>query len=297
VNGQETGTEWANARIGDVCEIIRGVTYKRTQANSEPCPDVLPILRATNIQENVLKLDDDLVYVPKELVAERQHLKVGDIVVATSSGSKHLVGKAAQLKEQWVGSFGAFCTAIRPSKPLYDRYIGYYFDSPFYRKYITAKSSGVNINNLRRGDLEEIVFPLAPLDQQKSIVEEIERQFSRLDEAVANLKRVKANLKRYKASVLQAAVTGKLTEEWRKQHPDVQPASKLLERILTERRQKWEETELAHLRKRHARGQTKIDENWQPKNDQWKEKYKEPVAPDTSGQPKLPTGWAWTSTA
>ena len=43
----------------------------------------------------------------------------------------------------------------------------------------------------------------------KSIVAEIEKQFSRLDEAVANLKRVKANLKRYKAAVLKAAVEGK----------------------------------------------------------------------------------------
>ena len=71
------------------------------------------------------------------------------------------------------------------------------------------------------------------------IVAEIEKQFSRLDEAVTNLKRVKANLKRYKAAVLKAAVEGKLTEEWRKQHPDVEPASKLLERILAERRAKW----------------------------------------------------------
>ncbi|MDK1119151.1 MAG: restriction endonuclease subunit S, partial [Anaerolineae bacterium] len=43
-----------------------------------------------------------------------------------------------------------------------------------------------------------------------------------------------ANLKRYKAAVLKAAVEGKLTEEWRKQNPDVEPASKLLRRILLE---------------------------------------------------------------
>jgi type I restriction enzyme, S subunit len=65
---------------------------------------------------------------------------------------------------------------------------------------------------LRRGDLEEISVPVAPLDQQKRIVAEIEKQFSRLDEAVANLKRVKANLKRYKAAVLKAAVEGRLVE-------------------------------------------------------------------------------------
>jgi type I restriction enzyme S subunit len=68
----------------------------------------------------------------------------------------------------------------------------------------------VNINNLRRGDLESLELPLPPLAVQASIVAELEKQFSRLDEAVANLKRVKANLERYKAVVLKAAVEGRL---------------------------------------------------------------------------------------
>lgn len=115
-------------------------------------------------------------------------------------------------------------------------------------------------------DFKTLPFPLAPLNEQTRIVAEIEKQFSRLDEAVANLKRVKANLKRYKAAVLKAAVEGKLTEEWRKKHPDVEPADKLLERILAERRK--------------AAG---------------KGKYKEAVGPDTSGLPELPAGWVWVS--
>jgi len=110
-----------------------------------------------------------------------------------------------------------------------------------------------------------------------------EKQFSRLDEAVDNLKRVKANLKRYKASVLKAAVEGKLTEEWRKKHPDVEPADKLLERILAERRKKWEKAELAKMKK-----VGKV-----PKDDKWKKKYKEPPQIDVAVLPELPDRWAW----
>ena len=115
--------------------------------------------------------------------------------------------------------------------------------------------------------LRKFHFPLAPEEQQKRIVAEIEKQFSRLDEAIANLKRVKANLKRYKASVLKAAVEGKLTEDWRKQHPDAEPASKLLERILVERQGKWE-----------GRGQCK-----------------EPFEVNMSEPPVLAIGWMWTT--
>ncbi len=117
-----------------------------------------------------------------------------------------------------------------------------------------------------------IPIPFAPIHEQKHIVAEIEKQFSRLDEAVASLKRVKANLKRYKAAVLKAAVEGKLTEQWRKEHPDVEPAEKLLERILTERRKKWEESELARMK---AKGV-------EPKDDKWKRNYQGPLDLESS---------------
>ena len=74
-------------------------------------------------------------------------------------------------------------------------------------------TSHLNAGDRPRVDFEQLSpypFPVAPYEQQECIVAEIEKQFSRLDEAVATLKRVKANLKRYKAAVLKAAVEGKL---------------------------------------------------------------------------------------
>ncbi|MFZ3123427.1 MAG: restriction endonuclease subunit S [Thermodesulfovibrionales bacterium] len=208
---------WSKIPVRDIAQIIRGVSYGKGDASETPKEGYLPILRATNIQNNKLFFDCDLVYVPPRVVSEKQKLKVGDIVVATSSGSKHLVGKTAQLKTEWTGSFGVFCAVIRPFATLEPRYLGYFFDSPVYKSYISKKAIGVNINNLRRGDIEEILIPVAPLHDQKLIVSEIEKQFSRLDEAVAALKRVRASLKRYKAAVLKAAVEGKLvTSEQKK---------------------------------------------------------------------------------
>ncbi|MDZ7652836.1 MAG: hypothetical protein U5L03_09935 [Burkholderiaceae bacterium] len=63
-----------------------------------------------------------------------------------------------------------------------------------------------------RCEREEASNSDRPLDEQRRIVAEIEKQFSRLDEAVANLKRVSVNLKRYKTAVLRAAVTGELVD-------------------------------------------------------------------------------------
>ena len=148
------------------------------------------------------------------------------------------------------------------------KFLAYFLRQNSVRDFLASNVSGVggSLMRVKPSTLRDFPFTYPDRETQCSIVAEIERQFSRLDEAVTSLKRTKANLKRYKAAVLKAAVEGKLTEAWRKQHPDVEPASKLLERILAERRAKW-----------NGRG-----------------KYKEPSSPVTSTLPKIPHGWTWT---
>lgn len=138
--------------------------------------------------------------------------------------------------------------------------------------------------------LRKFRVPFAPMSEQDRVVEALESYFTRLDDAVATLERVERNLKRYRASVLKSAVEGRLvpTEaELAKQEGgrDYEPAAVLLERILKERRHRWEEAELAKM---EAKGKP-------PKDGKWKAKYKEPAAPDTTNLPELPEGWRWAS--
>ena len=85
----------------------------------------------------------------------------------------------------------------------------------------------------------------------------------------------KQKLKRTCASVLKHAVEGKLTEKWRAEHPATESGQQLLERILTERRAKWEAEQL-------AKGK-----------DPRKLRYEEPTGPDTSELQHLPKEWCW----
>ena len=97
---------------------------------------------------------------------------------------------------------------LRTKNGIPNAYIKYYLDIVDYHEFV----SGTTRLKLNQAAMREIPIPIAPPEQQTLIVAEIEKQFSRLDEAVANLKRIKANLKRYKAAVLKAAVEGKLTK-------------------------------------------------------------------------------------
>jgi type I restriction enzyme, S subunit len=154
---------------------------------------------------------------------------------------------------------------------------------------IDENRQGITQVNLNTNIVRDIQFPLAPREEQLRIVAEIEKQFTRLDAAVAGLKRVQANLKRYRASVLKAACEGQLVpteaELARKDGRDYESASELLERVLVERRAKWEADQ---LRKMIEAGKT-------PKNSEWNNKYRDPSPPIASGWPSVPDGWAFAS--
>ena len=143
---------------------------------------------------------------------------------------------------------------------------------------------GSNQRFIAKGDVQAFCVPIAPLPEQHRIVEKIEELFSDLDAGVSALKRAKVNLKRYRASVLKSAVEGRLTEEWRKEHPQAEDGGMLLDRILRERKEKWEKDQLLKFREK-GKEPTKG----------WESKYKEPLEPDADDLPQLPNEWLWVS--
>jgi len=128
-----------------------------------------------------------------------------------------------------------------------------------------------DIPGLSKNHLLDHEISLPPLPEQRRIVAEIEKQFTRLEAGVAALRRVQTNLKRYRTAVLKAACEGHLvpTEaelaNTGKRKANFETGEALLARILTQRRQNWQ-----------GRG-----------------KYKEPAVPEHAKMPELPTGWTW----
>lgn len=156
------------ARVADLAEQIRGVTYDKEDVSSVPRPGYLPVLRAGNISENGLVFDD-LVFVPVERIAARQMLRQNDVVIAASSGSLDVVGKAARSVDNYEGGFGAFCKVLRPGPKVDPAYFAHFFRTPDYRRRISRLAAGVNINNLRNEHINEIPIPLPPLPEQRRI--------------------------------------------------------------------------------------------------------------------------------
>ena len=162
------------APVGELSEQIRGVTFAKSDAVAEPADGYLPVLRAGNITDNGVDFED-LLFVPADRINDRQMLRANDVLIAASSGSLSVVGKAARMHEDFGGGFGAFCKVLRPNQSIDPGYFSHYFQTGVYRRKISSLAAGANINNLRGADLDGLRIPLPPLPEQRRIAEILDR--------------------------------------------------------------------------------------------------------------------------
>jgi type I restriction enzyme S subunit len=171
--------------------------------------------------------------------------------------------------------------ALVPHAGIDSNYAAFALRSHAWRILQSCSKAGTTVASIDFDRLKEFELPLPPTNEQRRIVSKLESLQARSRRAKEALNAIPALLERFRQSVLAAAFQGDLTADWRAQHPDIEPASQLLERIRAERRHRWEEAELEKMR---AKGKG-------PKDDSWKAQYNDPstVECDTNA----PAGWCY----
>ncbi|TVP64537.1 MAG: hypothetical protein EA343_05165 [Nodularia sp. (in: Bacteria)] len=275
---------WVWARLDDISEALGGFAFKSQNYTEQG----FQIIKIGNIKPGKLNIKDNKTFIDKidSSILDRYLLESDDILITlTGTRLKRDYGFVTIVKNEKQLLLNQRVARLRFYPPLYPVYFCYSLQSePFRDNFFQNETGNVGQGNVSMGAIKEEFIPLPPLPEQYRIVAKIEELFTQLDAGVELLKKVKAKLKRYRQAVLKAAVEGNLTKEWRTAHQgESEPASVLLERILKQRREKWEAEQLAKMQ---AQGKT-------PKDDSWKLKYKEPVTPDTSDLPDLPDRWCW----
>lgn len=161
---------------------VRGVSYKPSDVCDEN--KGIPILRAGNICDNCISLDE-IVYIDSNKIRPDQYLQKGDVLICASSGSKSVVGKAAVYNlSDYRSAFGAFCKVVRVKEDdsACGDFIRLYFSSKFYRKQISDKSQGANINNIKTEDIDSLLINIPDIETQQKAVSELDK----IQSALAN---------------------------------------------------------------------------------------------------------------
>jgi restriction endonuclease S subunit len=201
---------WSWVRVREVGAVQLG---RQRAPKHENGANMRPYLRVANVFEDRIDLSDvkTMNFTPSEF--ETFELKPNDILL-NEGQSLHLVGRPALYRGEVPGAcFQNTLVRFRPGPKVDPK-----FALTIFRGYMhTGKFQKIarwttNIAHLGASRFAEMPFPLPPLPDQRRIVAEIEKQFTRLEAGVAALRRVQANLKRYRAAVLKAACEGRLVE-------------------------------------------------------------------------------------
>jgi type I restriction enzyme S subunit len=131
--------------------------------------------------------------------------------------------------KSWVNNHAHVLRAI--STLTSNKLIKYQLDNLDFTEHV----NGTTRLKLTQSAMRFLPILLPPVAEQKRIVAKIDALMARVNAARERLAKVPAILKRFRQSVLAAACSGRLTEDWRESHPCVEPGPALLHRL----RQDW----------------------------------------------------------
>lgn len=226
------GIGWQNYRLRDVVTKLVDGSH-----NPPPKQDQgRPMLSARNVDQGRINFDEFRYISNKSFTSEHARTRVapGDVLL-TIVGT---IGRSAVVPEA-IEPFALqrSVAVLSPKDGLLSKFLAYQFQSPRIQRYFEQHARGTAQKGVYLKTLGETPILVPPVVEQRAVVTELEKQFSRLDEAIANLKSVKAKIKRYKTAVLKAAVEGSM-EFGYLPRTNWSPSS-LLQAALAERRLRW----------------------------------------------------------
>lgn len=159
---------WCWSRLNSSISSNIGLTFKPADVTQSG----IPVLKANNIRNGQINFDN-ISYVREHTkIKDSEWLSDGDVLMAVRSGSKSLVGKSAVIHDLKVPTtFGAFMSVIRPLI-VESEYITAFFESPFFRNQL-EEANTTTIYQVTQKMLKETFFPIAPVLEQKRIINRV----------------------------------------------------------------------------------------------------------------------------
>ena len=157
----EDSQPWQNKVLGDMVNFYSGLTYSPGNIVEEPGTLVI---RSSNVKNGEI-VSADNVYVDSA-IANSENVQIGDIIVVVRNGSRHLIGKNAQVKIPMENTvIGAFMTGIRSKT---SKFINALLDTKNFQIEI-YKDLGATINQITTGNLRKMKFNFPNEDEANRI--------------------------------------------------------------------------------------------------------------------------------
>lgn len=199
---------WLSCSLGDV------VDYGKTEkAEPTEIEENAWILELEDIEKDTSKLLERRTFAERQSKSTKNRFELGDV----------LYGKLRPyLNKVIIADQPGYCTTeiipLKPNAALEGRFLFSWLKHPVFLDYVSNVSHGLNMPRLGTDAGKAAPFILAPLAEQKRIADKLEAVLGRVDACRTRLDRLPDLLKRFRQSVLAAATSGQLTEDWREEN-------------------------------------------------------------------------------
>jgi type I restriction enzyme, S subunit len=222
IEDSEIPDSWLQISLGEIVE------YGKTN-KTEPTeiPDDAWILELEDIEKDTSKLLQRLTLAQRQSKSTKNRFNRGDV----------LYGKLRPyLNKILIADADGYCTTeiipLKSNLGLDERFLFYWLKHPIFLNYVESVSHGLTMPRLGTEAGRQAPFILAPLNEQKRIADKLDRLLAKVDNCRERLDRIPLLLKRFRQSVLTAAVSGQLTENWRDINQIVKPTNVDLSKII-----------------------------------------------------------------
>lgn len=252
---------WVEKPLGQLVVVERGSSPRPIKNFITNDEDGVNWVKIGDAKKGKMYIDSTKEKITKEGAKKSRFVDVGDFILSNSMsfGLPYIMAIPGYIHDGWF--------VIRLPKDIDSSYFYYLLSSSYLKSQFHLLAAGGVVKNISGDLVKKALLPIAPLAEQKRIVEKLDSLLGQVETIQQRLEHLPDIIKRFRQSVLAAAVSGKLTEEWRK-GKTLAPSNKVfLEEILQSRKDKWEEEQLRNFKRKGKF----------PKNNNWKKKYKNPI--------------------
>ncbi len=196
----EIKSKWEMVKLGEITDIIRGVTYEKEEQSITPTNNI--VLTADNITlDGRLEINKEVYVVDSKNFEKEKQLKKDDCFMCFSSGSLIHVGKVCHIEADTKYYAGGFMGILRAKKDVRSKYLYSVLNMDEVRKLMQLEATGTNIKNLSNS-ISNIKIPLPPLDIQEKIVSECSKIDEEADAARKEIEEKKGEIESVMANVV-----------------------------------------------------------------------------------------------
>ena len=176
---------------------------------------------ATELEYGVLKTScvSKMIFLPSEnkSVNKDEYDRVkcpvcGDTIIVSRMNTPDLVGACAYIEKNIDNIFlPDRLWQVHFNDNVNVKYIYYCLISPYIRNYYSSLSTGTSssMQNISQGQFTNAIIPYPPLEEQKEIVDFLDKRTKEIDSLIAEKQSLIADLEAYKKSLIYEVVTGK----------------------------------------------------------------------------------------